>query len=215
MNFGKIVNNAPAHIRKSFTYRTYKKGSIILHPGEQNNYLYILTTGIAEVFRQTYAGTMLSVFIYQSYSCFGEIEIFNENVKTLSVIAKQNCEIIAIHKEKVYEWMKMDFNFNFYIVKQLASKLILSSDIVAKLSLLTVKDRVLLSIYNHYKMGDLHNLTKQVLSSEACAPIRSVNRSIAQFVNEGFIDYKDKNFYVKSVIELEKNVECISLSETY
>ncbi|GIP24084.1 Crp/Fnr family transcriptional regulator [Paenibacillus sp. J22TS3] len=212
MDFENIVNHAPLHIKKEFIYRTHVKGSLILHPDEQNNFLYILTTGKAEVYRQSYAGTMFSLYIYQSYSCFGEIEIFNENIKTLGVIAKQTCETIAIHKDKVYEWMKIDFNFNFYIVKQLASKLILSSDIAAKLSLLTVSDRVLLSIHNHYKMGDLHNLTKQMLSSEVCAPIRSLNRSIAQCISEGLIDYKNKKFHINSVTELEKHVESFSLS---
>lgn len=204
MNFKDIVNNAPAHIKTEFIYRRHEKGSLIIHPHEQNHHLYILTTGIAEVYRQGYTGTMVSLYIYDSYSCFGEIEIFNEKIKTLGVIAQQNCETIAIHKTKVYEWMKIDFNFNLYIIKQLASKLILSSDTVAQLSLLTVKDRILLSIRNHYKIDDLEHLTKQTLSSEVCTPIRSLNRSIAQCIDEGLINYKDKKFSVTSIYKIEE-----------
>ena len=207
MDFQDIVNDAPTHIKKEFIYRSHKKGSLIIHPHEQNNYLYILTTGTAEVYRQSYEGAMLSLYIYNSYSCFGEIEIFNEKMKTLGVIAKQKCETIAIHKTKVYEWMKIDFNFNLYIMKQLASKLTSSSDTTAKLSLLTVKDRILLSIHNHYKIGDLDNLTKQILSSEVCAPIRSLNRSIAQCINEGLISYTNKKFAITSIEEIEKYLE--------
>jgi len=103
--------------------------------------------------------------------------------------------------------MKIDFNFNLYIMKQLASKLTSSSDTTAKLSLLTVKDRILLSIHNHYKIGDLDNLTKQILSSEVCAPIRSLNRSIAQCINEGLISYKNKKFAITSIEEIEKYLE--------
>ena len=103
--------------------------------------------------------------------------------------------------------MKLDFNFNFYIIKQLASKLFLSSDTSAQLSLLTVKDRILLSMHNHYKIGDLESITKQILSSEVHAPIRSVNRSIAQCINEGFIRYKDKKFSIRSIDEIEKYIE--------
>ncbi|MFJ7922249.1 Crp/Fnr family transcriptional regulator [Lysinibacillus fusiformis] len=207
MDFQAIVNDAPAHIKKEFIYRKHTKDSPIIHPHEQNNYLYILTTGTAEVYRQSYEGAMLSLYIYDSYSCFGEIEIFNEKMKTLGVIAKQNCETIAIHKTMVYEWMKIDFNFNIYIVKQLASKLTLSSNTTAKLSLLTVKDRILLSIHNHYKIGDLDYLTKQILSSEVCAPIRSLNRSISQCINEGLIHYKNKKFSIHSLEELEKHLK--------
>ncbi|KIQ80051.1 Crp/Fnr family transcriptional regulator [Bacillus sp. L_1B0_8] len=207
MNLKDIVNGAPAHIKKEFIYRKHKKDSFIMQPHEQNDYLYILTTGRAEVYRQSYEGAMISLYIYNSYSCFGEVEIFNEKHYTLGVIAKQNCETIAIHKTYVYEWLRNDFNFNFHIIKQLSSKLILSSDTAAKLSLLTVKDRILLSIHNHYKIGDLDNLTKQILSSEVCAPIRSLNRSIAQCINEGLISYADKKFSINSLEEIEKCLE--------
>ncbi|QDQ02442.1 Crp/Fnr family transcriptional regulator [Lysinibacillus fusiformis] len=207
MHLKDILNDAPAHIKKEFIYRRHQKGSLIIPPQEQNNYLYILVTGTAEVYRQSYEGTVVSLYIYDSYSCFGEIEIFNKKIKTLSVIAKHNCETIVIHKTQVYEWMKVDFNFNFYLIKQLASKLILSSDTSVQLSLLTVKDRLLLSMHNHYKIGDLDCITKQILSSEVHAPIRSLNRSIAQCINEGFISYKDKKFSIISIEELEKYLE--------
>ena len=107
----------------------------------------------------------------------------------------------------VYEWMKIDFNFNFYLIKQLASKLILGSDTAAQLSLLTVKDRILVSMHNHYKIGDLDRITKKTLASEVHAPIRSLNRSIAQCINEGFISYKDKQFFISSIEKIEKHLE--------
>ncbi|MFA1736108.1 hypothetical protein [Lysinibacillus fusiformis] len=92
-------------------------------------------------------------------------------------------------------------------MKQLASKLTLSSDTTAKLSLLTVKDRILLSIHNHYKIGDLDYLTKQILSSEVCAPIRSLNRSISQCINEGLINYKNKKISIRSLEELANHLK--------
>ncbi|WP_237712525.1 Crp/Fnr family transcriptional regulator [Paenibacillus elgii] len=207
IDFEEIVNAAPGQIRKEFRYRKHKKGSLILRPHEENHYLYILTAGQAEVYRQSYAGAMLSVYIYDAYSCFGEIEIFNDQIKTLGVIAKQNCETIALHKTKVHEWMKLDFDFNLYLVKQLASKLMLSTDTAARLSLLTLKDRILFSVLHHYKIGDLDSLTKQMLSSEVCAPIRSLNRSIAQCIHEGLIHYKNKKFSIASIEQLEKYLE--------
>jgi CRP-like cAMP-binding protein len=207
MDLQELVNNAPENIKKEFIYRKYKKGSFIIQPYEENNYLYILIDGSAEVYRQNYAGTMISLYLYNSYSCFGEVEIFNNNIKTLGVIAKINCETITIHKKNVFEWMRTDFNFTFYIVEQLAAKLISSSDVTSKLSFLIVKDRILCSIYAHYKIGDLDSLTKQLLSSEVCTPIRSLNRSISQCINEKYIDFKEKKFTVNSIEKLENYVE--------
>ncbi|MEY9869343.1 CRP/FNR family cyclic AMP-dependent transcriptional regulator [Peribacillus sp. B2I2] len=209
MNLEMIINKAPDNIKKEFIYRKYPKGSFIIHPFEDNNYLYILNKGSAEVFRQISDGSMISLYKYQSYSCFGEVEIFNKDIKTLSVTAKTNCETIAIHRTFVYEWMRQDFNFTSYLMEHLAAKLITSSETVAKLSLLTVKDRILYSIHAHYKIGDLETVTKSTLSSEVCAPIRSLNRSISECINENYIDFKEKRFKVVSLKKLENHLEKI------
>ena len=70
MNLNDIVNVAPKWIKKEFIYKRHKKGSLIIHPHEQNDYLYILTAGIAEVYRQTYDGAMLSLYIDQQPQLF-------------------------------------------------------------------------------------------------------------------------------------------------
>lgn len=204
MSLKEFIEFAPKHIVESFIFKSYKRGDHIILPDIENNYLYILTRGSAEVYRGNHSGSMISLHIYEACSFFGELEIFNSEIKTLGVIAKSNCETIIIHKENVYKWMKADFDFTFYIVEELAKRLVLSSDTVTKLSLLTVKDRILSSIHAHYKIGDLDSLTKQKLSGEVCVPIRSLNRSIAQCINDGFIDYVDKRFSVISIAKLEE-----------
>ncbi len=209
MNLEEIMGKAPTDIKQEFIRRTYPKDSSIIHPSEDNHYLYILTSGIAEVFRQSPGGSMISLYRYEAYGCFGEVEIFNRDIKTLNVTAKTDCEIVALHETAVFRWMQQDFDFTKYLMEHMAAKLISSSDTVAKLSLLTVKDRILYSIHAHYKIGDLERLTKQELASEVCAPLRSLNRSIAQCMDENFIEYKKKKFKVLSIERLEHYLDRI------
>lgn len=207
MNLQELLDIAPFNIKSKFISSIHKKGSLIIHPDEENDYLYILTAGSAEVYRQSYEGTVFSIYIYNPYSCFGEVEIFNNKFKTMGIVAKTDCETIAIHKQIVYEWMRSDFNFTFYMMEQLSAKLIISSDTAAKLSLLKIKDRILCSILAHYKIGDLDKLTKQNLSREVSVPVRSLNRSVSQCMEEGYISFKDKKFTVNSIESLEKYLE--------
>lgn len=204
MDLKDIVAAAPEHIKNVFIHKKHNKGSSIVLPDESNNYLYILIKGKAEVYSQSYSGSYISLYLFESYSCFGEVEIFNNQFKTLGVIAKTDCETISIDKNAVAEWIKADINFTLYLVGQLSEKLIHSSNTIAKLSFLTVKDRVLDSIYIHYKIGDLDKLTKEKLSYEVCVPMRSLNRSIAQCMDEGLIDIINKKIIVKSKEKLEK-----------
>lgn len=204
MELQRLIDNVPKHIKRKFCYKSFTKDSPIIYPGEENNYLYILTKGMAEVYWQNYSGAMISLYLYEPYSCFGENELFNENLKTLCISAKMDCEVILIDKPAVYEWMKSDFDFNLYIIEQLSDKLISSSEKTMRLSLLSVKERVLYSIFSHYNLKNLDSLTKKALAIEVMAPLRSLNRSIANFVNEGIIEYKNKIFSVKSIEKIKK-----------
>lgn len=207
MDLKELLYSAPTNIKKDFVYRKHKKGKQIILPNEENDSLYILIEGIAEVHRQNYAGNMISFYIYDAYSCFGEIEIFHKNSKTWGVTAKTDCETIRVNRRVVFDWMKADFDFTCYIVEQLSEKLISSSNKTVRLSLLNIKDRILSSVYAHYKIGDLEHITKELLSVEVCAPIRSLNRSIAQCKEEGFIDYSNKKFTVLSIEKLDRYME--------
>jgi CRP-like cAMP-binding protein len=207
MALKKLVETAPATIKKEFKYRTYRKGASIILPGVKNEYLYILINGTAEVYRQNYSGAVFTLHRNEPYSCFGEMELFNRDVKTHSIIAISDCKVILVHKRVVYSWMKSDFSFNLYLINQLVSKLVSSSETSARLSFLSVKERILLSIHTHYRIGDLGTFTKKNLLAETCVPIRSLNRSLAECLIEGFVGYTNKKFFVISPEKLEISLE--------
>lgn len=200
----ELLDSAPPMVRSSFIQKKYKKGSSIMLPNNNNEYLYILTDGRAEVYREDYSGALISIYDYSVYSLFGELELFNDKIITFGITAKTNCEVILVHKNLVYEWMKNDFNFTRYILEQLSLKLASSSYTALRLSFLSIKNRILYSIYTHNKIGDLKDLTKDKLSREVYAPMRSLNRSLKECIEEGFIIYKDKRFYITDMDKLEE-----------
>ncbi len=193
-----LIERAPEHIKQQFIHKKHKKNSYILHPNEANDYLYIVSKGKAEVYSQNAHGTMISLFHYSAYSLFGELEIFKQTSTTFSVIAKSDCEILCLHKPYVLEWLQLDFDFNLYMYDQLCDKLLTNADIASKIVLQTVKERLLCSINAHDKIGDLNQLTKHVLASEVCTTLRSLNRTIATCIEEGYITYNNKRFNIVS-----------------
>lgn len=204
INLKELIDSAPPMVRSSFIYRKYKKGNSIMFPNNNNEYLYILIDGRADVYREDYSGALISIYDYSSYSLFGELELFNDKITTFGITAKTNCEVILVHKNSVYQWMKNDFNFTRYILEQLAQKLASSSYKALRLSLLSIKDRILYSIYIHNKICDLKDLTKEKLSQEVYAPMRSLNRSLKDCIEEGFVIYRDKRFYITDIDKLEE-----------
>ena len=57
-----------------------------------------------------------------------------------------------------------------------------------------IKDRVLYCLYRHDRMGTLSDLTKDRLMNEVCTPIRSLNRVLAQYREEGLVAYDKHRF---------------------
>lgn len=102
--------------------------------------------------------------------------------------------------------MKTDFDFNLYIIEQLVKKLMQSSEKAARLALLSVKERVLCCIYSHYTIGELSDLSKAILINETAAPIRSINRAIAEITAEHLIRYENKKFIILSPELMEETV---------
>lgn len=204
MSLSHFMDNAPVSVKNSFINRKHAKGSYILYPGEENNYLYIVLKGSANVVIQNISGAGFVLYTYDAYSCFGEMELFNENIKTFDVIAQTNCETIIVQKERVFEWMKADFEFTKFLIGQLTEKLIRSSQKLTTISLLSVNDRLLYCIYTHYKLGDLAKLTKQIVCSETFVPLRSLNRGIVECKENNYFEFRMKHFFVLSAEKLEE-----------
>lgn len=209
MRLEKIIEDAPNCVKKHFIYKEYPEGNIIINSSEENDSLYILLSGSAEVYKQNFEGAIVSLYIYNDFSFFGELEILNDNVFKYDIIAKKHCKILVISKNIFYEWIKTDVNFTLFLFEQLSLKLSNSSENVTKLALLTVKDRTLFSIFNHYKLDKLDQLTKQILVTEVSSSIRSVNRAINECIKEGFIIYTNKTFYIVSLEKLKNHIESI------
>jgi CRP-like cAMP-binding protein len=162
-----------------------------------------LCDGAAEVVIYTYKGTNQSIKLLKAYDVFGELEIFDPTYKTNSVIAKEDCTIIKLHRDYIFEWMKIDPNFSKYLLELIANFYIESCSQSARLTTLTIKQRLLLSIYTHYKKGDLSMLSKEILLQEIRAPKRSLNRSLKEIIDNGFVQYNNKQF---SIVDIDKLV---------
>ncbi|WMI82165.1 Crp/Fnr family transcriptional regulator [Anaerotignum sp. MB30-C6] len=207
MNIENFMNQAPEIIRGKFLHRKYSKGSPIIFQGEKNDYLFILKKGCANVITQNALGEEFVLYTYEAYSYFGELELFNKNMKTVHVVCNTDCEVSILHEDYVFEWMKLDFGFSKFLFEQLTEKLLYSARQLIWLSSLNIKDRLISCIYAHHKNGSLSKITKDAVCAEILVPLRSLNRAIAECKKEGYFEYENKTFKILSVEKLQKCIE--------
>lgn len=207
MDFKILIDRAPDRIRKHFSYKKYRQGETILYPDEKNRKLYLLTDGTINIYKQAYNGTIIAIRSYKAPTYFGEMEIFNEDYRTVNVVAQKDCQVYILDKEYVIQWIHLDPDLAIHFIEELTKRLANTSEIRLKLSLLTIKERILYSLYTHHQLKDLDKLTKKQVCDEVSAPRRSVNRSLAECIDEGYITYENKKFSIKDLNKLSLSIK--------
>jgi len=204
MNLNLLIENAPLEIQTNVITRAYERGRHIIFEGQSNDYLYLLIEGSVEVSLQSHQGKNISIRRHQAPDTFGVLELFDDQLKTKSVVAKTPCKVIIINRHQVHRWMEEDFNFNLYIIHLLTACFRQANTLATVLSTMTLKERVLLSLYQHHISGSLSQLSKDLLASEVCAPRRSLNRVLQAYQEEGLMAYEKKRFIILNPNQLEE-----------
>lgn len=209
MDIKDLTKNASEEVKAYFISKTYPRGSHILLPEDTNTSLYLMITGLAEVYQYAVNGMLISIYEYRGNSCFGEVELFCKNRTAFGVLAVEECHVIKVKEEGVRRWLESDPQFCEFLLQQMAQKIGDNCDAYLRLSSLTLHERVLTCILHHERTGTLTKLTKEHLATEVCAPLRSVNRVLAKCKEEGLIIYERHRFYVTDLQQLEDRVESL------
>ena len=174
------------------TEKTFRRGEVMLDPCAENQFLYLLTSGEATVYYQTENGEILAIYAYHPVDFFGELELLSDRKLPTLVRARTDCRVTLVHRDEVLRWLKQDFSFTQLVLRRLCEKVVEGSNERMRLSLLTIRQRYLLAIRRHEEAGDLTKLTKAKLCEEVGAPLRSLNRVIAQCGGE--VRYENRRF---------------------
>lgn len=198
------VDTMPDDIKQKIQRKIFQSGETILLAEEKNNYVYFLSSGIAEAFVLNPNGSIATIYLYRAGEFFGEAEQFYNEKMPVTITATTLCMVDILHKDDFFKWMQADFEFTKLIIREIARKLMTNAELIEELTLLTVGERLLRCIAMHYRRNTLDSLTKAQLSKEVNAPIRSINREIVKCAKQGLLIYENKKIVVineKSILK--------------
>lgn len=205
-NLIKALETAPLEISRHLVKKSFLRGNNVIHPAVNNDYLFFLIKGEVEVKQFTYEGNEILLKELKAFDIFGELEIFDKGFKTNAVVTVTNCEVIKLHRDYVFEWMKVDHGFSKCLFDIIVNRYIQTCSRTDNLATLTIKQRLLLNIFKHYERGDLHSVQKNRLIQEVGAPKRSLNRVLKECIDEGYVKYSEKQFSINDMMKLESFV---------
>jgi CRP-like cAMP-binding protein len=90
-------------IGKSAKHHSYKKGSVIVREGDHDGRLFIILSGEVEVIKDLGGPSEKSLRVLTSYNYFGEMALIDDYVRTASVVATVNTEVISLDQWNIRE----------------------------------------------------------------------------------------------------------------
>jgi|LGOV01.1.fsa_nt_gb CRP-like cAMP-binding protein len=152
-------------------------------------------------------GLELSITTFGKDESIGVLEIFNPEIHTQNVVVLEECTILKLHRKYVLKWMKVDFNFTLYIIKLLEECFYDTSVFARNLLSLTIQERIIVSLYNHFTNNTLNTLTKSKLTQETGTKTRSLNRVLKDLITMDLIKYENKKFTILDEQLLSKSAK--------
>ena len=92
-------------LAEDFQSRTYRKGDIIFHQGDESQLLYILVTGKVRIFHITPNGEETTVNIMARQQVLGEFAVIDGEPRSATAQAIGHCTLIGIRRDKFLHYL--------------------------------------------------------------------------------------------------------------
>lgn len=199
-----LIDFIPKETKRKLKRKTYKPNETIIFVEMPNEYVHFIIEGIADAYVPNEDGAFAYLYTYKPGSFFGELEQFYSGRKPVEISAVTACTTDRLHKDDFLNWMCADFEAVKILIREISHKLITNSERIEEILHLTVRERLLRCIALHHHRGRLDKITKAQIGLEINAPTRSINRALAECVQQNLLQYKNSRITVTNNKEIRK-----------
>jgi CRP/FNR family cyclic AMP-dependent transcriptional regulator len=102
--------------------RTYKDGEIVIRQAEEGNCMYSIQSGAVEVYQEKDGQEVLLATLGSS-DFFGEMSLFDKDIRSSSVRAKGEATILTVEKSTLMRTIREDPDLAFRLLETLSSRI--------------------------------------------------------------------------------------------
>ncbi len=100
----------------------YKDGEIIIKQGTPGNCLYVIQKGTVEVIKENDGGE-IKVAELNEKDFFGEMALFEKDLRSCTVKAKGNATVLTLDKRSLYKTIQNDPSLAFRLLEKMSNRL--------------------------------------------------------------------------------------------
>ncbi|MER2490883.1 cAMP-activated global transcriptional regulator CRP [Catenovulum sediminis] len=184
--------------------RRYPAKSTIINAGDNPDALYLLLDGSVSVSIESDEGRELILAYLNPGEFYGEMGLFDGQVRSAFVRARTDCEVAEISYDKFRQLVAQDANILFRVSEQLALRLRDTSRKVVDLAFLDVTGRVAAALLDLSKQPDAMThpdgmqikVTRQELGRIVGCSREMVGRVLKNLEEQGLIEAHGKTMVI-------------------
>jgi CRP-like cAMP-binding protein len=149
-------------------------------------------------------GEEIILTTFKPYDIFGEMNLFDNQGRSLTVIADPEASLGIISREAFFKFLLNHPEVSVEIIKLLISRLRQTDELIENITFLNVKDRIINLLNkraenigktegNYIKF---EKYTHQELASRVAASRESVTKCLRSLISDGYLKTDEKYFYI-------------------
>jgi CRP/FNR family cyclic AMP-dependent transcriptional regulator len=185
--------------------RTYPKGAVIVHEGEEGNALFVIESGSVKTYLSDDNGREVLLSTQGPGEYFGDLALLDDTPRSASVATLEACKVLVISKSLLREILVAKPEIALALLKGLATRIRALTENVRTLALLDVFGRLVRTLYAlaSEKDGTVvidQRVTQQDLANRIGASREMVSRIMNDLVKGGYIEVDHKRILIRKKI---------------
>ncbi len=193
-----------------YSLKSYKKGEYLARTGDRIRELKLVVRGSITALFVLPSGIVLSTIHHPATYPVGAVALLrNGNRCRVDIVVEEDCEVIAVSREKIEERMMNCREFMLSYFDYATSKVDLFVEHLALLSQRSIRAKLAFYIFICSNSESEYHFDKSIreLAEYICVERPSLSRVIAKFVDEGLITYCEGKGKILNINGLKSIVE--------
>jgi CRP/FNR family transcriptional regulator, cyclic AMP receptor protein len=209
--FHGVSRKAAAALTNHLGQLSFPPKRTILREGQPGEYLYIIQAGKVKVRRTTTDGRETLLAVLGPADIFGELALFDPGPRASTVTTLTPVHTMTLDRQGLHNWILEYPQIAEHLLRLLARRVRRTNDALCDLSFADVPGRLarqLLDLATRFgeRNGDSmhvdHELTHKELAQLVGSTRETVNKTLQDFTQRGWIRYHGKTIYIDEPTEL-------------
>ncbi|HMI66367.1 MAG TPA: response regulator [Cyclobacteriaceae bacterium] len=191
--------------------KVYKKKEFVFVEGEQPNYVYFIAKGEVKTFKSNNDGKELITGLHHDGEFLGFVSLLENKPNNESAIALKESQIYMIPQQDFLALIYTNKEIARKFISMLSSNLYEAENMLLDLAYQSVRQRVAtvlikldVPVEPAAKNPSIISVARKDLSSMVGTATESLNRTLADFKDEGLIEIHDKGIKIVQRAKLER-----------